>query len=141
MWGNQLIPINCNYFCQVITINHEYDLLAIIVTKVMSSTTKPSIFQCLPSMQTKVPRSLQSRSPRNPPGISIAAINGGGRDLRHTICQYVTLVKDLYPRVRCAFSNVSLEIAYSFICIMQSGIISAYLKWERVSGGLTGSSF
>ena len=41
----------------------------------------------------------------------------------------------------CLQQCFSFEIAYSFICIMQSGIISAYLKWERVSGGLTGSSF
>ena len=42
---------------------------------------------------------------------------------------------------QCLQQCFSFEIAYSFICIMQSGIISAYLKWERVSGGLTGSSF
>ena len=50
--------------------------------------TRASFSQSLPSMQTKIPRGLEGRSPRNPPRISISAINGGGRELRHTVCQY-----------------------------------------------------
>ena len=50
--------------------------------------TKASFSQYLPSMLTKVARGLQGRSPSNPPGILISAINDRGRELRHTISQY-----------------------------------------------------